>query len=115
MSINEYALLKDSEVINIILFDDSSDEDLNNFILESGADSSVILTEETGKPLVGYVYDNEVFFGPSPFPSWVKDYTLKTWVSSVALPEDSFRQVYDWNEETLSWVAPEIPDEEPTP
>ena len=53
---------------------------------------------------IGYVYDrnNDVFYPPSPFPSWTLDNTTWSWQPPVARPDDG--KFYDWNEDTKSWV-----------
>jgi hypothetical protein len=63
-----------------------------------------------GRPLrgnfagVGYVYDtnNDVFYAPQPFPSWVLNSTTWTWESPVAMPTDG--KLYDWDETQQQWV-----------
>jgi len=53
---------------------------------------------------VGDTYDEEhdVFYGPSPFPSWILNTTTWTWNAPVAMPTDG--KHYRWNESTKSWV-----------
>ena len=53
---------------------------------------------------IGYTYDkeNDVFYPPSPFPSWILDQTTWTWTSPTPIPNDDKR--YNWDEATLSWV-----------
>ena len=53
---------------------------------------------------VGYTYDiaNDVFYAPSPFPSWVLNESTWTWESPVPYPTDG--KFYRWDEPTLSWV-----------
>jgi hypothetical protein len=66
---------------------------------------------------IGYTWDenNNVFWPPSPFPSWVKDNTTASWKSPIgdapALTEEQEAQnaadthvwVYHWNEANQSW------------
>lgn len=55
-------------------------------------------------------YDPEVnaFIRPSPFPSWTLDESYK-WQPPIPEPESSEGEIsYYWNEETLSWVKPEL-------
>jgi hypothetical protein len=64
---------------------------------------------DVGKPLrgnyagVGYTYDaeNDVFYGPQPFPSWTLDTTTWSWQPPTPYPKDG--QMYAWNEETQTW------------
>ena len=53
---------------------------------------------------IGYVYDrnNDVFYPPSPFPSWTLDNTTWSWHPPVPIPTDG--KVYNWNEEGQNWV-----------
>jgi len=53
---------------------------------------------------VGYTYDaqNDVFYAPQPFASWVLNKTTWTWDAPKPMPEDGKR--YKWDEETTSWV-----------
>lgn len=63
---------------------------------------------------IGYHYDSEgdAFYEPSPFPSWVLDKTTYTWQAPVAEPTDApENQYYDWDEETLTWVLKDIPQQ----
>lgn len=57
---------------------------------------------------LGYKYDKELdaFIGPKPYPSWVLNENVD-WVPPIPMPPPKEGFVYDWNEETLSWV--EIP------
>lgn len=56
---------------------------------------------------VGYIYDPEhdVFYAPSPYPSWVLNHTTWYWEAPVPHPTDG--GVYVWDEDTGSWV-PEV-------
>lgn len=53
---------------------------------------------------IGYVYDklNDVFYAPQPFPSWILNIGSWTWESPVPYPTDG--KLYNWDEETKSWV-----------
>jgi hypothetical protein len=60
----------------------------------------------------GDTYDAglDVFYGPQPFPSWILDASVLTWVAPVAYPapgEDGITGVYNWDEDTTSWVEVE--------
>ena len=66
---------------------------------------------------IGYTWDedNQIFWSPSPYPSWVKDNTTASWKSPIgdapALTEEQKSQndadthvwVYRWNEANQSW------------
>ena len=53
---------------------------------------------------VGFTYDNvrDAFIPPKPYPSWTLNETTCLWDSPVAYPDDG--NVYEWNEDTTSWV-----------
>lgn len=62
---------------------------------------------------VGFVYDqqNDVFYRPQPYPSWVLNQQTWTWDAPVPKPNDG--EFYGWDEETVSWiklVPPDIPN-----
>ena len=60
---------------------------------------------------VGHVYDsqNDVFYQPQPFASWILNTTTWIWESPVPIPPDaSHEKLYAWNESTKSWdLVPE--------
>ena len=49
---------------------------------------------------IGYTYDNDAFYSPQPYPSWLlsKDFI---WEAPIPKPEG----MYTWDEATLTWVA----------
>ena len=53
---------------------------------------------------IGCTYDiaNDVFYSPSPFPSWTLNESTWLWEAPIAYPNDN--QNYVWDEATLSWV-----------
>ena len=53
---------------------------------------------------VGFTYDKEhdVFYPPSPFPSWTLDKTTWTWTSPVPHPTDGKK--YIWDEQKVNWT-----------
>ena len=63
-----------------------------------------------GRPLrgnyagVGYTYDkqNDVFYAPQPYPSWVLSPITILWEAPVAMPTDG--KVYEWDEATTNWI-----------
>lgn len=54
---------------------------------------------------VGFTYDsaNNVFYAPSPYPSWVLNQS--TWLWEAPTPMPTSGGFFNWNEETNSWVA----------
>jgi hypothetical protein len=53
---------------------------------------------------IGFVYDSipDAFIAPKPFPSWLLNTNTYQWQAPVPYPNDG--KLYQWNEETLSWV-----------
>ena len=53
---------------------------------------------------IGYTYDaqNDVFYAPQPFASWVLNNTTWTWEAPTPMPQDG--KLYKWDEPTLAWV-----------
>lgn len=53
---------------------------------------------------IGYTYDaqNDVFYAPSPYPSWVLNKTSWTWEAPTPKPADD--KSYEWQESSQSWV-----------
>jgi len=66
-----------------------------------------------GRPLrgnyagIGYTYDqeNDVFYPPTPYPSWILNNSTWLWESPVPYPTDD--KAYVWVEPAISWV--EVP------
>ncbi len=54
----------------------------------------------------GSTYDaeNDVFIGMKPFTSWVLN-DQWDWEPPVALPEDHETVLYNWDDDSISWVA----------
>jgi hypothetical protein len=102
MSNKEYALIKDSIVSNVIVFDNPSEEMLELFKNEHSADNIIELNELV---VVGSTYDGLTFFPPQPFPSWTKDEELKQWNPPTPYPQINQENpiFYVWNEELLNW------------
>jgi len=80
----------------------------------SGDDSKAFRGNYAG---IGYTWDedNQIFWSPKPYASWVKDTTTATWKSPIgdapALTTeqesqntaDTHRWHYAWNEDNQSW------------
>lgn len=54
---------------------------------------------------IGYTYDTQrdAFIPPQNFSSWIFNEETCRWDAPVPYPTDG--QKYDWDEETISWVA----------
>lgn len=53
---------------------------------------------------IGYIFDESrnAFIPPKPYPSWTLVEETCRWTSPVAYPTGG--KLYNWDEETLSWV-----------
>jgi hypothetical protein len=53
---------------------------------------------------IGFIYEpnDDVFYHPQPFGSWILNKNTYEWEAPVAYPIDS--KSYYWNEETISWI-----------
>jgi hypothetical protein len=53
---------------------------------------------------IGFTYNhqNDVFYGPQPYPSWILNEFTWTWEAPTTYPNDG--KIYEWNENTTSWV-----------
>ena len=72
--------------------------------------------EPSGQPAVrgnyagiGYTYDaqNDVFYAPKPYPSWVMNESTWTWKAPVDMPTEG--GPYSWDEATQNWVVTTLP------
>jgi len=56
---------------------------------------------------IGFTYDStlDAFYAPQPYPSWTLNEDTCLWEAPVAYPDDD--KMYDWDEETTSWVETE--------
>ena len=54
---------------------------------------------------IGFTYDadRDAFISPKPYESWVLDEETCRWAAPVPYPEDGV--MYQWNEETVDWIA----------
>ena len=53
---------------------------------------------------IGFTYDElrDAFIPPKPFASWVLNEDTCQWEAPTPYPSDD--KIYDWDEETLSWI-----------
>jgi hypothetical protein len=100
---NNYALIQNNIVTNILVFEDPTNELLDHFKNEFELDDIVLATDKTA---VGGTYDGSKFWLPQPYPSWIKDEKLNEWQSPVPYPEieEGSDEFYVWDENTTSWL-----------
>ena len=103
MSKNNYAFIKNNNVINVAVFEDPTNELLNHFKNEFELDDIILATD---KAAIGGSYDGTKFWIPQPYPSWTKNEELNEWESPVPYPviEEGSDESYVWDENTTSWL-----------
>jgi hypothetical protein len=113
-----YAKVVDSKVTQVIV----AEADFFNTFVDNSPGAWIQTSYNTignqhtqgGTPLrgnyagIGYTYDaqNDVFYAPQPFPSWILNNTTWTWEAPTPMPIDG--KLYRWDEPTTSWVELEI-------
>jgi hypothetical protein len=111
-----FAKVLDGKVIQVIVaepefFDTFVDSSPGSWIQTS---YNTIRNKHTqgGTPLrgnyagIGFTYDhqNDVFYAPKPYESWILNEATWTW--EAPKPKPSEEKLYSWDEESLSWVEP---------
>jgi hypothetical protein len=53
---------------------------------------------------IGYTYDStrDAFIPPTPYNSWVLNEDTCLWEAPIPMPDDG--KIYNWDEETTSWI-----------
>jgi hypothetical protein len=110
---SHFAKVLDGKVIQVIV----AESDFFNTFVDSSPGQWIQTSYNTygnqhpdGRPLrgnyagIGFTYDvqNDVFYAPKPYASWQLNETTWLWESTTPYPQDG--KIYNWNEETISWV-----------
>jgi hypothetical protein len=121
-----YAKVVDSKVVQVIV----AEADFFNTFVDSSPGQWIQTSyntrgnvhyqpnsqEPSGQPAVrgnyaglGYTYDaqNDVFYAPKPFASWVMNESTWTWKAPVDMPTEG--GPYSWDEATQNWVESSLP------
>jgi hypothetical protein len=103
-----YAFIKNGEVVNISVFEDSINNEIFELFKETHSLDDILLANENAA--IGGTYDGSKFWPPSPFPSWVKDQDTNQWIPPIPCPEynEEDPKLYVWDEETTSWIIDPI-------
>jgi hypothetical protein len=114
MSQKQYAFIKNNEVVNTLVIDESDTDFIEFQKTTYDADQVIVIDgyETAHNVLIGGTFDGEKFWVPKPYPSWIKDMVDNTWTAPVPYPEDhslvykdiGINQVfYNWNESAQDW------------
>lgn len=111
---SHYAKVLDGRVINVIV---AEPEFFNTFVdttpgtwLQTSYNTRGNVHLNGGTALrgnyagIGHTYDriNDVFYSPSPHPSWVLNTTTWLWEAPTPMPTEG--GPFKWDEASLSWV-----------
>lgn len=103
MSVVSYAFIKNNQVVNVAVFEDSiTEEILDHFKNESKVDNLILANEKTA---MGGTFDGTKFWLPQPYPSWIKG--EEDWQAPVEMPVEEGKY-FTWNEEILNWDSNNI-------
>lgn len=90
---NNWALIQNGKVVDSVVWDGES--------YFEGSEYLVKLPEGFGS-CIGWDYQNETFYPPKPYNSWVFDYEKWSWMAPVERPNDY--DIFEWSENAQKWV-----------
>ena len=99
MAEKNYAFIKNNNVVNIVIFNEPTEELLQIFKLHHEVD---LIVEANERTFIGGTFDGKNFWPASPFASWVRNEDTLEWNPPTLYPTDG--KSYRWDEETTSWV-----------
>jgi hypothetical protein len=111
--LNNYALIKNETVIDVICGNNLSDTFIARLKSEKELDR-VVIADNTSLVIGSTIKDSEVI-PPSLYPSWVWNSIEAKWEAPIPHPADD--EKYLWNEAKNSWIKisknlPNPPNEE---
>ena len=99
---NNYALIdSDNKIINTVVFDDDTIEEVKNLIIEANNAIFAVLIEDPSYNYINGHYENGILWTPKPYPSFIQDFEYNTWIPPVPYPDDN--KQYIWDEDILNW------------
>lgn len=116
-----YALVEDGIVQNVIVADEEFIGQQEGQWIQTSYNTRGNVHLEGGTPLrgnfaaIGFIYDedNDVFYPPQPYPSWVLNEQTWLWNCMIAMPNSGDSNTdkgrFVWNEENRTWD--EVPQE----
>ena len=108
-----YAKVVDGIVENVIVADQEWIDGLDGQWVQTSYNTSGGVHVDGGTPLrknfagIGFVYDEakDAFYIPQPYASWTLNDDTCLWEAPTAYPDDG--KIYNWDEDTTSWVEVE--------
>lgn len=107
----KYAAIKDNKVVNTLVFNNPSVEELEEFATIANVDFFVPLPDSAVG--IGCDYIDGVIIPFSPFPSWIWNSEKLLWEPPISEPEfnpDKPETQYLWHEGSLSWQEIKLKD-----
>jgi hypothetical protein len=99
----KYAAIKNNKVVNLIVFDNPTQEELSDVANAMEVDLLIPLIV-TGAG-IGSEYIDGVLRPIKDYPSWIWNSFSKIWEAPTPKPEDD--KEYLWDESTTSWKVVE--------
>jgi hypothetical protein len=106
---NNYSFIKDGEVVNVVVFNNPSEELLNEFKELHGVDEILAYSINDRLGDVGCTWNGNNYISAQPYPSWVLNED-DLWEAPVPLPEGATGETHYWDEPSLSWQERELPE-----
>ena len=91
------AFIKNGIVVNTAVFDDEVSDDFLSLVKDQHEIDALVPVGTNCA--IGHEFDGTNFWGPSPYPSWVKG--ENEWQPPKLYPTDG--NDYVWNESSLDW------------
>lgn len=95
---SNYAFIKNNVVVNIAVFENPSEQLLNEFKTAYQLDDVVLVN--SNKAEIGGIWNGTKFLLKKPFSSWVLN-DQDEWVSPIPYPTDG--ELYSWNDSMIRW------------
>lgn len=106
---SHFAKVENNIVTQVIVVNDEDVSTLEGTWIQTSYNTFGNQHKLGGTPLrgnyagIGFTYDkeNDVFYAPQPYPSWILNKTTWLWNAPTSVPQDG--KSYAWDEEKTSW------------
>jgi hypothetical protein len=119
---SHYAKVVDGLVENVIVAEQDFVDKLEGLYIKTSYNTrDGVHYDQEGQPdngdalrknfaAIGMIYDTDrdAFYEDKPYPSWSLNEETCVWEAPSSYPDDV--KLYEWEEDTLSWVEGELPD-----